>query len=60
MNNDPQSCLYPELNDDRDGDGSPEKDEKYREFVTKLDVLVDDARNSYREYRLEAKKYLQI
>jgi hypothetical protein len=58
--NDLKLCMYPRLNDDRDGDGKLESALKYRAFEEQLDCLVREVRRTHNDYRLAAKNYLYV
>lgn len=51
-------ALYPDLNIDRNGDGSVEQMEKYGKFQRKLNEFGDKTRKSYKKYRLAVKRNL--
>jgi hypothetical protein len=50
-NDNPFYCLHPELNIDRDGDGSQENDRRYSQYSIELRDLIQKATTSYRLYR---------
>ena len=56
----PQYCLYPRLNIDRDGDGDFESMNKYDIYSRQLFELAETASCSYAEYRREIKLRLFI
>jgi len=53
-------CMYPELNIDRNGTGSPESMTKYNSFQESLNKVVTDTSRSYTTYRAAIKQYLFV
>jgi hypothetical protein len=53
-------CLYPNLNIDRDGEGTPEEMAKYNKFQNELDKKCENARERYQEYRDAIKEKLFV
>lgn len=53
-----QYCLYPDLNIDRDGNGSDQQISKYRKYQDELYGLVNKVRNQYKSYRKKIKNDL--
>lgn len=51
-------CLYPELNIDRGGHGTPEEREKYDKYETQMFSLLDTVKERYVMYRRLIKKIL--
>jgi hypothetical protein len=60
MTEDVRSCLHPNFNVDRDGDGTFESMKRYDDLQKMLDKVVEEARNAYQEYRRGVKHYLHI
>lgn len=55
-----QFCLYPRLNVDRDGDGTPEATAKYDLFGEQLSSVATRVQDAYSDYRRAVKLYLYI
>jgi hypothetical protein len=53
-----RTCMYPALNIDREGDGSPEEKTKYDKYTSELLQLTVAVRAGYRTYRSAVKKRL--
>ncbi|MCO6458599.1 MAG: hypothetical protein J5I93_25105 [Pirellulaceae bacterium] len=51
-------CMYPELNCDRDGSGTPEDMNRYAKFQLQLDELANNTREAYERYRMDVKNVL--
>ena len=56
----PRLCLAPNLNIDREGDGSLEQMKKYDRLTTELESLIDELREKYRIVRSVIKSTLII
>jgi hypothetical protein len=56
----PQFCMYPDLNIDRNGDGRPESGARYNQRTQELNGLIDQVEDSYRRYRLVVKRMLLV
>lgn len=50
--------LRPEWNEDRDGDGGQNQQQKYRKVTEEMELLITAVRNSYRTYRKAVKMVL--
>ena len=57
---DSQYCLYPNLNVDRQGDGTEESMNRYLKFQIQLSRQLEDVSSAYKEYRRAIKTYLLI
>lgn len=60
MHNASQTYLYPNLNIDRQGSGSPEESAKYNRYAMPLIALVQSATENYRAFRRTLKTELAI
>ncbi len=56
----PQFCMYPDLNIDRGGDGTPQSSVIYVKRTLELNALIDSTANSYKVYRRLVKQHLFI
>lgn len=52
--------LQPDLNWDRNGDGSAQQRKRYDELTAKLNSLTDGAWNKYRQFRLAVQRVLAV
>jgi hypothetical protein len=53
-----RTCMYPELNMDRAGNGSLEQMRKYDQYRSQLEQFTAGLRKGYRSYRSEVKNWL--
>ena len=53
-------CMYPDLNIDRGGSGTPEDMKRYDVFQSQLDELANNTRDSYKNYRIAVKQVLVL
>lgn len=53
-------CMRPELNIDREGDGSPETEQKHIEYRQELVKRGNSVKKSYNEYRNKIKEILKV